>query len=213
MKHKINYRVIIFIISLVLFQSFLYFFTKLLATNPIVLTSYFDASLPMVCDFVYFYYLWYLMLILVPYIVYFKDKNNFYDYVKSLLMAILIGNIIFVVYPTIIERQPLIVDDLSSFLVKFIYITDAPNVNCLPSMHCVMCFLFIYYVSVDKNIKLYYKLLNLIVNILIILSTLFIKQHVIWDVYAALIVVMISIILTKTLRLSFVSNIYKKVKI
>ena len=58
-------------------------------------------------------------------------------------------------------------------------------------MHCTLCFIFIYLTLKLKDFKWYYKLLVIITNTLIIVSTLLIKQHVIWDVLAALLLVII----------------------
>lgn len=197
---KINYKLILIIIGLILFESFFYFLAKLTFIEPFLLTSSLDNKLPLMPFFIYFYVLWYLMLFIIPYILYLKKKNLFYHYVTVFVVCILIATIVFFFFPTTIVRGEIEVNSLTTFLLNFIYFTDTPALNCLPSMHCAFCFGFIYY-SFKIDIKWYYKILINILSILIILSTLLIKQHVIWDVLVALILVVVVIIVVNVFKL------------
>lgn len=207
---KLNYKIVLIIIGLILFESFFYFLSKLTFLEPFLLTSSFDSNLPLVPFFIYFYIFWYLMLFIIPYIIYLKRKDLFYEYIAIFVTCILISSIIFFFFPTTIVRGDINVNGITSFLVNFIYLTDTPALNCLPSMHCAFCFGFMYY-SFRLDIKWYYKLLINLISILIILSTMFIKQHVIWDVIAALFLVFIAIVLVKKLRLdSYIKKLLEK---
>ena len=64
----------------------------------------------------------------------------------------------------------------------------------------------------DENIKTSYKCIIDILSVLIILSTLFIKQHVIYDVLSAFIVSSITYIIKKKkeTKFSFLSFLHKK---
>lgn len=203
---KINYKVILVIIGLILFESIFYFLSKLTFIEPYLLTSSLDSKLPLIPFFIYFYVFWYLMLFIVPYIIYLKKKELFLEYVTVFVFCVLVSTVIFFFFPTTIMRGNVEVNNFTNYLLNFIYLTDTPALNCLPSMHCAVCFGFMYY-SLKINLKWYYKVIINVLSILIILSTLLIKQHVIWDALAALILVVGVIIVVKRFKLD---NILKK---
>lgn len=61
-----------------------------------------------------------------------------------------------------------------------------PGINCLPSIHCLYSFLFIFAVLDTKsNSPKWMKIFIITLSILVVLSTLFIKQHIVYDVIAA----------------------------
>lgn len=207
---KINYKIVLIIIGLILFESFFYFLSKLTFLEPFLLTSVIDNKLPLIPFFIYFYIFWYLMLFIIPYIIHLKRKDLFYEYISVFVTCILVSTIIFFFFPTTIVRGNIEVTNITSFLLNFIYLTDTPVLNCLPSMHCAFCFGFMYY-SFKLDLKWYYKLMINVISILIILSTLFIKQHVIWDAIAALILVILVIIFVKKLKLDlYIKKVLEK---
>lgn len=186
-------KVLIFTIVLVVFETIMYLLAKFSPFEPTILLSTLDQKLPVIQSFVMFYYLWYIYLIVLPCIFYYKDKKNFYKYFTLTALSVIIAFFIFFLFPTTIERGNIVFEENTIFtiLLKIIYFTDTPILNCLPSMHCTLCFIFIYLTLKLRNFKWYYKLLIIITNVLIIVSTLLIKQHVIWDVLAALLLVII----------------------
>lgn len=203
---KINYKVILLIIGTILFESLFYLMAKLTFFEPFLLTSVIDDKLPLVPFFIYFYIFWYLMLFFVPYIIYVKNKDKFYEYLAVIVVSILISSMVFFFFPTTIIRGNIESTNITTFILNFIYLTDTPALNCLPSMHCAVCFMFIYY-SFKIDIKWYYKLLIIILSILVIISTLLIKQHVIWDVFAALLLVIIAVLVVKKSKIKlFIKN-------
>ena len=106
----------------------------------------------------------------------------------------------------IIGRNPvstaIIPNNISTFLVNIIYKLDNPPINLLPSMHCSFCFLFIFSTLLNKNIEKKYRIIILILSILIILSTLFIKQHLLIDILASFIISSLTFILVKHTKLN-----------
>lgn len=179
----------------VLIQSILYFVAKLLSNNYHLITSNIDNKIPFISWFVYFYVAWYLFLILVPIILnkYDEDKRKKYNLLLSIGASICF--LIYIIYPTYIIRADVEVNSLSSLIVSIIYYLDTPGLNCFPSLHILICIIWIYLFSNFKNKK--YKYLMIIFSALVILSTLFIKQHVIYDGIGSLIVFLISLIIIK----------------
>lgn len=192
-------KVLIFALALIAFESAIYMLCKLSPLKITVLSSTFDDKLPFIPIFSIFYYLWYIYLFFIPLILYHFNKEHLFKYASITIFSIIIGGIIFVLFPTTINRG-VNLDNYKSiftYLVRFIYFTDTPNYCCLPSMHCALSFIAIYMILKVKDLKLPYKLLIIIGAFGIIASTLFIKQHVIWDVIAALVLVVVSIIIDR----------------
>lgn len=179
---KKNKKVIFTIILLIAFQCSMYIVAKLTPLDYHIVNISFDQKIPFIKYFVYSYILWYVGLFLVPYL-YSKNEEKFYKiYIKSVFLAIIIAFICYVLYPTTLTRSSVEVTDLSTYLVNLIYELDTPAINCFPSMHCLTSFLHIFITPQVKGIKKSVKTIIIIHATLVILSTLFIKQHVIVDV-------------------------------
>lgn len=208
---KENKNRIIILFGAFIFQSLIYFITKLFQNNPVYLNNAIDDRIPFIPSFVIFYVMWYLFLILIPLLILKYNKKVFDKYiVVSILYAILEG-IIFILFPTTMNRQPLVVTDISTWVVDIIYRVDMPVCNLFPSAHCAFSILFIISILVVKEVKKEYKILIIISSLLIILSTLFIKQHVVIDVLGALLIVPIYYILRKRKINLEESGIYAKI--
>lgn len=190
-KNKNNKEVIITIILLIIFQSALYIFAKFTPFEYHIINIELDNYIPFISMFVYPYILWYITLFLVPYLFSKYDKFLYKVYVKTLFTCLIIAFIIYVFYPTTLIRNEVIVKNISTFLISIIYKVDTPAINCLPSAHCIVSFLHIYITLHIKKMNNKIKALIVIQSILVILSTLFIKQHVILDVITAFILSLI----------------------
>lgn len=208
---KENKNRIIILFGAFIFQSLIYFITKLFQGNPVYLNNAIDDRIPFIPSFVIFYVMWYLFLILIPLLILKYNKKVFDKYiVVSIVYAILEG-IIFILFPTTMNRQPLVVTDISTWIVDIIYKVDTPVCNLFPSAHCAFSILFIISILDVKEIKKEYKILIIISSLLIILSTVFIKQHVVVDVLGALLIVPIYYILRKRKINLEESGIYAKI--
>ena len=191
---KENKNRIIILFGAFIFQTLIYFITKLFQNNPVYLNNAIDDRIP------------FIPLLILKY-----NKKVFDKYiVVSILYAILEG-IIFILFPTTMNRQPLVVTDISTWVVDIIYRVDMPVCNLFPSAHCAFSILFIISILDVKEVKKEYKILIIISSLLIILSTLFIKQHVVIDVLGALLIVPIYYILRKRKINLEESGIYAKI--
>lgn len=198
-------------VFLTLSQVIIYFITKLFLNNEFVLNNLLDDQIPFVPYFIYFYISWYILLFLVPMIYMKYDKKTLKKYTYTNFISVLVCGIIFIIFPTTINRPNIEVTSITTWLVNTIYYFDTPAVNCLPSIHSLICFIFIL-CNIKANIKTSYKCIIDILSVLIILSTLFIKQHVIYDVLSAFIVSSITYIIVtkKETKFSFLSFLHKK---
>ena len=130
-------------VFLTLSQVVIYFITKLFLNNEFVLNNLLDYQIPFVPYFIYFYISWYILLFLVP-IIYMKyDKKALKKYTYTNFISVLVCGIIFIIFPTTINRPNIEVTSITTWLVNTIYYFDTPAVNCLPSIHSLICFIFI----------------------------------------------------------------------
>lgn len=207
---KENKNRIIILVCTFLFQTLVYSITKLFQGEPIHLNNSIDNIIPFIPAFVIFYVLWYLLLFLIPLLILKYNKKVFDRYIVTCLVYAIFEGIIFIFFPTTMTREPIIVDSISTWIINIIYKVDTP-VNLFPSAHCALAILFIISTIDVKELKKEYKTLIIITSILIMLSTVFIKQHVIVDVLGAfLIVPMYYIIRRKKINIEE-SGIYAKI--
>lgn len=192
---------IIIILSLIAFDSLLYEAPRFLSSSPFCLSSALDDKIPFLTIFIYPYISWYFMLAIIPYIMYVSKPQNFFYYASTAIVTSSIAVIIFISFPTTINRPEVVGNDFTSSLTRFIFDMDDPPVCCLPSMHCALCFLFIIYTINIKELKPAVKALIALWSIVIMISTLFIKQHVIYDILAALVLILISHVICRKFQL------------
>lgn len=207
---KENKNRIIILILVLIFQAGIYSISKLFQRSPIYLNNYFDNIIPFIPYFVIFYITWFPLLFLVPLLVLKYDKKVFDRYIFTIFIFAIFEGIMFILLPTTMNREVINVTSISTFIINIIYKVDTP-VNLFPSAHCAFAILFIMSVLDVKKIKREYKLLISVISILIILSTLFIKQHVLIDVIGALAIIPIYYILRKKKINIEKSDIYAKI--
>lgn len=193
---KLEIKPIITTISLVCIQSILYFISKLLQGDLNLVGNVIDTKIPFVPAFFIPYCIWYLMIFIIPYYLYCKDKDKFIKYTMAYILCSMIGNIVFISYPSTVARPTVTGTDIFSLIAKFIYWIDTPT-NCFPSLHCAISMLFILYICESKNTNAITKISVCIISILIMLSTLFTKQHVVVDFISGDILALIVYLIVK----------------
>lgn len=197
---------IIIILSLIVFETLMYEAARFICNTPTCLTSSLDDKIPFLTIFIYPYISWYFMLALVPYIMYVSKPDNFFNYIAAAVISIIIAFVIFTIFPTTINRPEVIGVDITSNITRLIFSMDTPPVCCLPSMHCVLCLLFILYTVNIKELEPSIRILIALWSTIIIISTLFIKQHVVYDILASFVLVLISHIICKKFKLSKITE-------
>lgn len=145
-----------------------------------------DQNIPFLKEFIVPYIIWYFFIFGTLVYFCFKDKKVYYRTLLAINLGLLVCYGIYFVFQTHVPRPELVGDDLLTKLVALIYSNDQPY-NAFPSIHVLLSFLMIkginkYQYKNHLNMSVVY--LN---AILITLSTLFVKQHVILDVFAAIV--------------------------
>jgi len=131
------------------------------------------------------FYSLYFFEVLIVFILFFKNESKLRSIVLMLSLAALIHNIIFLIYPTSIERPNLTDEGFFNKLTLFFYRIDNTS-NTFPSMHIsliTIVFLALYFYW-NRN----YAFLLLPFYILTALSTVLIKQHYIIDIISGILV-------------------------
>ncbi len=198
-----------FVISMfILFfgNAFIYWLIKSFQTNPIYINYFLDDKIPFWGWLVYIYDMYYPFSILAFTLLYFKDKKTYYKGIISAIIGCIICYIIILIVPTIMFR-PIVpnYDPLTNLVLKITFFFDEPPLNCFPSLHCLFCFqIIISYIMSKCTIKR--KTWVIIFALLVIISTLFVKQHFIYDVIAALLVCIMANMIQS------IFNIYERFK-
>jgi membrane-associated phospholipid phosphatase len=78
-------------------------------------------------------------------------------------------------------------ENIFQVLVSYIYSLDTPT-NVFPSIHVFDSIVICYGLNKTKLIQKnkYFKFINIFISVMICLSTVFLKQHAILDVFAAI---------------------------
>ncbi len=168
----------------------------------LLVPGFIDKLIPRTTYFIYPYIYWYVMLIKVPLVLGIKDDKLFKKYLNSVYISLVIALIIFIVYPTIMEREVLTINTFSDKLLSLVHIVSTPT-KCIPSMHVVLSTLFIFSTNYSNKLSKTYKIIITIISVLIIISTLFTKQHYFIDVITGILVATVSWIIGNIITKKF----------
>ena len=152
-----------------------------------VIDTVFDDHIPFCEYFIVPYLLWFpYQIITVLYFIFRnKNKKEYYQLISNMMMGMTIFLIVSYVYPNVLHLRPAEFprENVFTDMVKWLYRTDTPT-NVLPSIH-VFNSLAVHMSltnceSLRGNKKVKYS--SLILTMLIIMSTMFLKQHSVIDV-------------------------------
>lgn len=174
-------------VAVLIFHVATYYLAKLTPFEAVMIKGRLDDLIPFSPFWVIFYVLWHPLLIITPCLLYKNNKEDFYSYIIIDFIIVVLAIFIFVFYPTIFDRPDLVVNDLFTWILNIVYLNDTPAMNCLPSMHCTVCFTSIYSIVKSNKITKKCKAFTSVIFMLIVLSTVFVKQHSVFDIIAALI--------------------------
>ena len=101
------------------------------------------------------------------------------------VLTVLISFLFFVLMPTTLERPQVNGDGLWNWMLRLVYLIDTPE-NLFPSLHCSTGWLCWVGVRRRKDLPLCYRCLALPLSLLVCVSTLTTRQHVLADVIAGI---------------------------
>ena len=144
-----------------------------------------DAAIPLVPGWVFIYEFTFLFWAMGLIMIARQEKTLCYTLLGCLLTAEIICMAFFLLMPSYVPRPALEVDGLASWMLSMIYSMDEPT-NCFPSMHCLLTYLVFRQSLCCDNVKPRLKVFAGLVTVLVCLSTVFVKQHVVLDVIGGL---------------------------
>jgi membrane-associated phospholipid phosphatase len=154
-----------------------------------------DDWMPFLPVFTIFYLLYgpFLFVTLVYFVLFSKHFNHAgFSFVFCLVTAFLF----YIFFQTYIVRPDIIETDIFSRIVLFIYANDKPY-NCFPSLHVSLSILsFLHWLRSFPKVKVIMG----IFTVLIILSTVLIKQHYTPDIIGGIVLSIISFYLGQTFQ-------------
>jgi len=166
---------------LIFLHTAVYHFIQNNITGAFLPAFWLDLAIPYVSAFVIPY------LILTPFIAIaflmtWKKPDDFLKVNIVFLVLTLISFLFFVYLPTATVRPDVTANNMLDYAVNQIYAGDKA-LNCFPSLHVSMTFLTL---LIIRRYKREYLIPLSVIGLFIILSTLFIKQHNIADIFGGI---------------------------
>ncbi|ESU33853.1 hypothetical protein G3A_04220 [Bacillus sp. 17376] len=161
---------------------------KILNNNPreaVILSTNVDDKIPFLPVFILPYIIWYAFIL--GYLIYFWYKDT-RVYLKTLTMIVIGELVCFIIYfffQTTVPRPNLVGNGILIDLVGMIYSHDQPY-NAFPSIHVLTTFAIILGNINIRNKHIFHSVFVPVMGSLIIISTLFVKQHYILDMFASM---------------------------
>lgn len=144
-----------------------------------------DSMIPFVPVFIIPYVLWYPFISGALIALAFKDKRTYFQTLIALCSGLVISYIFFALFQTAIERPN--IQGEKGFLftrVDYIYHNDQPY-NCFPSIHVLTSYLIL------RGTRVFGRAIWAMTSafsIVIIVSTVLVKQHVVVDIAGGILV-------------------------
>lgn len=166
--------------------SLIYTIINQSGTDAVDVTIKIDSYIPFVEEFVVPYLLWYPFIYGALIYYCFVDRKQYYVGLGSMIAGKIICFIVYIFWQSTVPRPAVVGEDLFAHLMRHVYSHDQP-VNCLPSIHVLTTFIIMMIAIKRKDANKWEVPLVSIIGSMIILSTLFTKQHAILDVLAGIV--------------------------
>ncbi|AYD40905.1 phosphatase PAP2 family protein [Clostridium fermenticellae] len=195
------------LILCVIFNFTIYSGVRLFYGNRVFhdLTSYYDNRIPVIPVFVLIYFGSYLFWIANYILISRIGRDHCYRFLMADLLGKLICGIIYITFPTTNIRPDITTSGIFSDMLRFLYTIDPAN-NLFPSIHCLVSWYCFVGLRNCKSVSSRYRYFSLFVAIMICISTLVTKQHVLIDVLGGVMLAEL------TWQLSLHLQLYKTLK-
>ncbi|MBO4692775.1 MAG: hypothetical protein J5659_00060 [Clostridia bacterium] len=161
-----------------------------------------DRKIPFVPEFIYIYVFAFVQWLICILAVMIKDKEKSFYYCGGIIFGNLMSGIVFLVFPTIMSIRPEYTGGgLTGEIVRFIFAADTPPMNIFPSIHCLFSWGCMRMICALGSVPKALKVFNAVFSVLVFLSVLFVKQHVVYDIPAGIFAFEAGLFLTRKLFL------------
>lgn len=167
-----------------------------------------DDFIPFCEYFIIPYVLWYVFIVVTTWYFAFRCKNRkeYWQFVGTVATGMTIFLVVSYIYPNGQNLRPVLTDgNVFVQTVKLLYQIDTPT-NIFPSMHvfdAVACAMALYKNKECRKNKIFISGVWLL-TVLIVLSTMFIKQHSVIDVTSALVLCAVCYVIFY--KIQYISN-------
>ncbi|WP_189010927.1 phosphatase PAP2 family protein [Paenibacillus marchantiophytorum] len=146
-----------------------------------------DRQIPFIKGFIVPYLSWYGFLLIGFLYLAHKDRRNYYFTILEMVMGLLLCYGVYAIYQTTVPRPELTETDWLLRMVEWVYRSDQPF-NCFPSTHVLTSYVLMRAYLRTNRVAIGYKIAISSMSLLIIVSTQFVKQHVLLDIVGAVVV-------------------------
>lgn len=151
------------------------------------LSGHLENLIPIMPAFIVVYYGCFIFWAVNYVIIAVQDREHRYRFFTADLYARLICFVCFVFFPTTNTRPTLLGTGFFTEIVRLLYQIDRPT-NLFPSIHCMTSWFCCIGLRGRKNIPQWYKIVSMVITVLVFVSTLTLRQHVLPDVIAGVFV-------------------------
>lgn len=171
-----------------LYMPWFTYLEKHVTSNYYTIHVALDDKIPFVEYFVVPYLLWFVFIAVVFLYFFFNDVEGFYKLARLMFTGMTIFLIISTLMPNGLHLRPIYFerDNIFVDLVKLVYSADTPT-NVFPSLHVFNTLAACIAIYQSENLKKHPVLCGgaYVMAVLIIMSTMFLKQHSVVDVIMA----------------------------
>ncbi len=187
-----KYKIKTFLVSLVLtlFSALMYTISMAISKDYHYINMSIDNKIPFIKYFVIPYCFYFFMPTLSLYLLSFFNMKKFKRLVIVSIIGIVIANIVFNIYQVKMVTANVTGNDIFSKLIKFIYSAEEP-LNCFPSLHAFFGTSVVITLIDEKKCPIWMRIVVPISGVLIIMSTVFIKQHYFIDALAGVLMMIL----------------------
>ena len=188
MSRKTKTKYVLFLFSFYFLSYFL--IQSVIASGHNLLTSL-DQLIPFIPEFIWIYHT-FLPVIILTIIFTIEKKDLFWSILLACALAIITLISFYIWLPSFYPRHELLVTNSSEWLVHITWLVDGAH-NTFPSSHVTFSWLLFYFFSDSKMAakKQWMKIVFFVWAVLISFSTLFLKQHYIFDVLSGMVLAVI----------------------
>lgn len=172
--------------GMMVFHLVTYFGSQYLEGEPHTVGGALDERIPFHPGWIYIYSSWFVLLLGVPALLNIVAPELCLKYMLAHSIDQLLSNIIYLIYPTTFERPVPPKKGLTGFVIGTVYGANHRFLNCAPSVHCSVSFLFAFATLAAPMLPLWLRLVIVVWSLAIVASTMLVKQHMVIDAVTAL---------------------------
>lgn len=195
MKKILEYKHFLLLLYFPLYLVSFYYIEHFGSHKIHIIESVFDHKIPFIEYFIVPYLLWFLYCALAWTYFFFMEKESFNKLMYVGMIGMTTFIVVSIIYPNGLQLRPefFVRDNIFVDLTKYLYSIDTAT-NVFPSIHVFNSLAVHFAILHSERMRKHPMVQNasFIMCVLIILSTMFLKQHSVFDVISAIILFSVS---------------------